>query len=228
MAKEINPRLAFERLFGSQEKRDPAQDRLRRSILDLVADDAQRLQSRLGKNDRQKMDEYFTSVRELEQRIERAAGVLKDSTRVSTLMLANEGSNRSYAMVDVKEGHHSLSHHGGDVDKVNQIKRIDTYLLGQYGYLLEKLRAVKEGDGTLLDKSMIMYGSGLGDGNAHSHDDLPILLAGRAGGTIATGRHIKLEKETPLNNLFLSMLDRVGAKVEKIGDSSGRLTGLEG
>ena len=260
MAKEIQPKLAFERLFGSKDGNDAKRDAYRKSILDFVTGDVDRLKKRLGQTDRRKIDEYLSSIRELEHRIERSGQVLRkqppefklpdgvpddlevhirlmydlmalafqtDTTRISTFMLASEGSNRAYTMVGVKEGHHTLSHHGDKVESILQIKKIDTFLVTQFAYFLEKLKAVKEGDGTLLDHSMIVYGSGIADGNAHSHNDLPILLAGRGGGTIATGRHIKLDKETPLNNLFLSMMDRAGAKIEKIGDSSGRLSGLD-
>ena len=149
-----------------------------------------------------------------------------DVTRVITLMLGNAGSNRVYKMAGASEGHHSLSHHQKNEDKMNQLKKIDHFLISQYAYLLEKLKSVKEGDGTLLDQSMVLYGSGLGDGNRHSHHDLPVILAGRAGGTIETGRHVKYSSETPMNNLFLSMLDRVDAKVESIGDSTSRLSQL--
>jgi hypothetical protein len=141
-------------------------------------------------------------------------------------MLGNEGSNRSYTMIGVKEGHHSLSHHREKADLIAQIRKIDHYLVGQYATFVKKLRAIKEGEGTLLDNCMVVYGSGLGDGNAHNHDNLPILLAGRGGGTLEAGRHIKFAKQEPLNNLFLSMLDRMGASVERFGDSTGRLKGI--
>jgi hypothetical protein len=264
VAKEINPRLAFERLFGSPDE-DPAsrerRERDRQSILDLVADDAARLMGRLGRTDRRKVDEYFTSVRNLEQRIQRAertprhgppdffvpAGIPSgfeehvrmmfdllalafqtDTTRVATFMLGNAGSDRVYEMLGIKDGHHSLTHHSGEPEKIEAIQRIDRYLVTQYAYFLQKLSSIKEGDGTLLDHSMILYGSGLGDGSRHSHEDLPIVLAGRAGGTVQPGRHIALANETPLNNLYLSMLDRVGAQVDSLGDSTGRLPGLDG
>jgi hypothetical protein len=107
-----------------------------------------------------------------------------------------------------------------------KIQKIDSFLIEQYGYFIDRLKATPEGEGNLLDNSMIVYGSGLSDGNRHNHDDLPIVVAGRAGGTITPGRHIKREVETPMNNLFLSMLDRVGAKVDSIGDSSSRLDEL--
>jgi len=267
MAKEINPRLVFERLFGSTDDREAAKgrakrDEYRKSILDLVTDDANKLKQQLGQTDRRKVDEYFSSVREIEQRIERAKtdsssqkipdltlprGVPKeldehiglmfelmalafqtDTTRVATFMMANEGSNRSYPMVGVNDGHHHLSHHQNKQDWIDHLKKVDKYLIGHYAKFLERLNSISEGNGTLLDNSMVLYGSAIADGNRHSHHDLPILLAGKGGGTIASGRHLVYPKETPLNNLFLSMLDRMGAGVDSLGDSTGRLKGLEG
>jgi Protein of unknown function (DUF1552) len=266
VAKEINPRLVFERLFGSDKDQDNAASRAKRnlyrkSILDLVAEDAKQLQQRLGKTDQRKMSEYFASVREIEQRIARAeedakrrkpnfktpTGVPRDmtehlrlmydlmalalqtdTTRIVTFMAGNAGSNRSYKMVGVNEGWHSISHHRNDKKKKEQLQKIDEFHVTQFAYFLGKLKSVKEGSGTLLDNCAIVYGSGLSDGNRHSHYDLPIILAGKGGNTIKTGRHVVYDKWTPLNNLFLSLLDRVGAKYESIGDSKGRLRGIEG
>jgi Protein of unknown function (DUF1552) len=149
-----------------------------------------------------------------------------DLTRVATFMFGNAGSNRSYSFIGVPEGHHDLSHHGGDTEKHAKISKINQFHTGNLAYLLEKLRSVKEGDSTLLDQSMVAYGSGLGDGNAHNHDQLPILVAGRGGGTIQSGRHVKFDKETPLNNLWLSLLDRIDAHADHLGDSTGRIEAL--
>lgn len=146
-----------------------------------------------------------------------------DLTRVSTFVVANEGSNRAYPFIEVPDGHHDLSHHGGSAEKQAKIRLINRFHTTQLAYFLEKLKAINEGERSLLDNSMILYGSGIGDGNAHNHDNLPILLAGRGGDTIQSGRHIRYEKETPLNNLFLSMLDRMESSVESLGDSTGRL-----
>jgi hypothetical protein len=257
-AKEVNPRLVFQRLFGDgQQQADPNRDLLRRSILDSVAADAERLQGRLGQTDRRKLDEYLTSVRELEQRIGRAAqaarqpkpavaapaGIPKDfaehvrlmfdllvlafrtdTTRIATFMLANDGNNRSYPMIGVGEGHHELSHHQGRAETLAKIAKIDRYLVEQLAYFLTQLKSVPEGDEHLLHHAMVLYGSGLSDGNRHDHHNLPIVLAGRGGGTLRSGRHVRVDRETPLNNLFLSLLDRAGAKVDKLGDSTGRLT----
>ena len=152
-----------------------------------------------------------------------------DTTRVATMMLDNAGGNRAYTAVGVKDGHHQLSHHRNDEETVAKIRKIDAYLAQNFGYFLEKLDAIEEANGkTLLDNSIILYGSGLSDGNRHRHEDLPIVLAGGAGGMIPTGRHIALGEETPMANLFMSMLDVMGTPVDSIGDSTGRLKGLVG
>jgi Protein of unknown function (DUF1552) len=262
MAKEVNPRAVFERLFGNDANREAARERAKRnlykkSILDLVADDAQRLQGELGAADKRKVDEYFESIRQIELRVakadeqresewapnyEKPNGVPKDFgehlrlmgdmialafqgdvTRVSTLMFANAGSNKSYRPIGVSEGHHSLSHHNHNPEKMEAIRKIDKYHVEQFAYLLKKLKGIKEGNGTLLDNCMIVYGSGINDANRHSHHDLPIILAGRGGGTIKPGRSIRYPRETPLANLFLELLDRMNVHTEHFGDSTGRL-----
>lgn len=149
-----------------------------------------------------------------------------DMTRVSTFVFANEGSNRSYAFMNVPEGHHDLSHHGGDKAKQEKIRLINRFHTTQLAYFLRRLKSVREGDSNLLDRSMIVYGSGIGDGNAHNHDNLPILLAGRGAGTMKPGRHVKYDNGTPLTNLYLAMLDRFGVRSEKLGDSTGRVANL--
>jgi hypothetical protein len=149
-----------------------------------------------------------------------------DITRVSTFVFANEGSNRPHPFIEVREGHHDLSHHGNDRAKLAKIAQINRFHTTQLAYLLNRLKNIREGQGTLLDNCMIVYGSGNSDGNRHNHDDLPILLAGRGSGTIRTGRHVRYARNTPLNNLWLSMLDRIGSSVDSLGDSTGRLANL--
>ncbi len=266
MGKEVNPRLVFDRLFSSQSESEFDEGRARRealkkSILDYIADDAKRLQSKLGRNDQRKLDEYLTGVREVERRIlrsddttagdgefkyRRPSGIPRDfaehvrlmcdilvlafqtdSTRIATFMFANAASGRSYRDIGVPDGHHDLSHHRNDPKKLVKIRKINRFHVSQLAYLLEKMKTVKEGDGNLLDNSMIVYGSAICDGNRHNNENLPVLLAGRGGGSIAPGRHVRYEEETPLNNLFLSMLDRMGAPADFIGDSTGRLPGLQ-
>lgn len=262
VAKEINPKLAFERLFGmslTDVKKSQDRDFYRTSILDAVSEDASKLSGRLGRTDRQKLDEYFTSVREIEQRIGRAAPQKRqlppefdipqgvpadvdahiplmydiltlafqtDSTRVATFMLANGGSNRTYSHLNLKGAHHQLSHHRDEADKVADLQKIDQYLAKEFARFVQKLKSIPEGEGTLLDHSMILYGSGISDANRHRHEDLPIVIAGKASGQLQTGRHLVYEKETPMANLYLSMLDRMGTPVDAFGDSTGRLTNL--
>ncbi len=147
-----------------------------------------------------------------------------DSTRVATFLLANEGSNRTFPEIGISEGHHNLSHHFGKKDMMEKIGSIDLWYVQQLGKFLEKLDSIKDVDGhSLLHNSMIVYGSGNSDGNRHTHSNLPIILAGSGGGSLATGRFLKL-KAKPLNNLYLNMLDRMGVdQVARLGDSTGRL-----
>jgi Protein of unknown function (DUF1552) len=259
---EVDPKLIFERLFAERPN-DPARlkrSRLRTSVLDAVLDDAKGLENKLGGSDRRKLDQYFSCVRELEQRIARAETLppvqppedavrpsgmpvelsehirlicdlmvmafQTDVTRVITCMFAREGSEQKYRMIGVNEGHHELTHHRNDPAKIEKVKKINTYHIEQYAYLLGKLKSVPEGEGTLLDNCMIAYGSGNSDGNRHTHENLPLLVAGKGGGSLKTGRHIRYPTETPVNNLWLAMLDRMGAPTETLGDSTGVLQGL--
>ncbi|MCS7045194.1 MAG: DUF1552 domain-containing protein [Gemmataceae bacterium] len=149
-----------------------------------------------------------------------------DSTRVATFVFANEGSNRSYSFIGVPEGHHDLSHHENNPVKQGKIRQINIFHMQQFAYFLNKLKNTQEGDGTLLDHCMVVYGSGNSDGNRHNHDDLPILLAGKGCGNLRSGRHVRYRRETPLNNLWLALLDRMDCPVDRLGDSTGRLNGL--
>ena len=264
VGKEVNPKLVFERLFssGKQSEVDKSQQQreaLQKSVLDFIADDAKRLQSKLGRNDNHKLDEYLTGVREVERRIgTRTAKPVDihvdyaipdgipgdyqdhmrmmcdlmvlafqtDSTRIATMMFANAGDNKNYRKIGVAEGHHDLSHHGDNPEKLEKISQINRFHIQQLSYLLTKMKSIREGERNLLDNSMVVYGSGISDGNRHNHDNLPILLAGSGGGTIDTGRHLRYDLETPVCNLFMSMLDRMGVDAPFIGDSTGRLPGL--
>ena len=150
-----------------------------------------------------------------------------DSTRICSFMFANAGSNRSYRNLSISGGHHNISHHGNAFDKQQKISRINQYQAGLAAHLFDRLASIREGNGTLLDNCMILYGSGISDGNRHSHKDLPIALFGKGGRTIKTGRHIRVRSGTPLTNLYCSMLERVGAPVEKFSDSSGVIRELK-
>jgi Protein of unknown function (DUF1552) len=251
---EVNPRLVFERLFGSRDE-NPADRRQRlvneTSILDYVLDDTRRLTSRLGPSDHRKLDEYLASVREIERRIqlaetddqqitpsvEKPGGVPADFadyarlmfdlmliafqtgiTRVSSFMLGREASLRAYREIGISDSHHPVTHHGGNPELIEKVICINTYHMEQFAYFLGKLKSTPDGDGSLLDHSQIVYGSGLSDGNRHQHNNLPVLLAGKSG-----GRHITYPAETPMNNLHLALLDRMGVRIDSLGDSSGEL-----
>ncbi len=261
--KEVNPKLVYERMFTTGNDGQRALEGARRkSLLDLVGQDVKDLSGKLGSVDKRKLEEYVSSVRDIEVRMDRAAklppvkppedypkptGIPEsyeehlrlmsdmmvlafqtDVTRVCTYMFANEGSNRAYSMINIKEGHHELSHHGRSPEKMAKIRDINKFHTTQLAYLLKKLKSIKEGDGTLLDHCMIAYGSGNSDGDRHNHDDLPVLLAGGGCGTIKQGRHLKYAKNTPINNLWQSMLGRMKIDLDKFGDSTGQLANLAG
>ena len=265
VAKETNPRLVFQRLFGdgtapTKDKNALRREELKKSILDFISEDARRLRSKLGGHDQRKLDEYLNGVREVEHRIQRTDDEPKvsvelnypipkgqpddygehirlmcdmmvlafqtDRTRIASFMLADAGSNRSYRHINVSDGHHDLSHHRGDAGKHAKIRQINRFHVAQLAYFLEKLKSIPEGDGTLLDNSMICYGSAISDGDRHNNENLPVLLAGHGGGSLDTGRHVRVRGETPMCNLFLSMLDRFGTPVDFMGDSTGRVSEL--
>ncbi|MBI2687162.1 MAG: DUF1552 domain-containing protein [Acidobacteria bacterium] len=265
---EIRPRAVFERLFGAaDEDPDPVRRarraRYEKSILDVVTGDAKRLSENLGGADRQKLDEYLSSIRDVEKRIQAAeqnqqavkrpgmpapgrsipaefgehARIMidlltlafqTDATRVATLLLALEQSPRAYPEIGIPEAHHGLTHHQGDKDKIAKVIEINCYHMKQFAYLVQKWKSTPDGDGSLLDHAMVTYGSGLSDGNAHDHADLPLVLAGRGCGTVRPGRYVRHPRETPMANLFVAMLDRMGVPVQTLGDSSGQLGYLSG
>ncbi len=259
-----NPRQVFERLFGDGAANERTANLQRRqkdqqSILDFVLTDAKAMERTMNGRDRAKLDQYLTSVREIEQRIQRTesmpvanptgdapAGIppnfgehiqlmfdmlllafQTDCTRVATLLLAGEGSNRSFSEIGISEGHHNLTHHRNQPDIIAKVKQIDLWYAQQLGKFLEKMDQTQDSDGqSLLHNSMILYGSGNADGNRHTHVNLPILVAGSAGGRLTTGRYLKTEP-APLTNLFLSMADKMGVEgIERHGDSTGRLAGV--
>lgn len=281
LTKEINPQLAFDRLFRSNRFSSGAKTSSNRSILDLVREDAQRLRSKVGRDDQRKLDEYFESVRAVEKRIEFDARRQKedvlsdplaekeiqalgqrikdyyadpaqvserrvdhtdhvrlmldlmflafwtDSTRISTFMFGNAVSGKNFSFLEgVKGGHHQISHHEKKEDKLQEYALINRWHVEQLAYLLGRMQSVQEGERTLLDNSMILFASGFRDGNRHDPHNLPLVLAGRAGGTLTPGRHLVYEKNTPLCNLYQSMLKRMGTPVEHFADSTGELPDL--
>lgn len=265
LAKEINPRFAFERLVRAS-SRDADSAAKAKSTLDLVLEDARQIQRSLGQADSRKIDEYLESVRSIESRLERLDGGQQnvwqpraqidlsqkpdgmpeehaervklmldiiamafqtDTTRVSTFMFGNSVSDISFSFLDGVEGaHHSMSHHEKDVDKMRQYQLINQWHVAKYAYLIDRLKSMTEADSTVFDNSTLLLGSGLRDGNSHNPHDLPILLAGGCGGRIQTGQHLVYEKDSPLSNLFLCMLNAMGTPVEKFADSTEPLKGV--
>ena len=150
-----------------------------------------------------------------------------DLTRVMTFLVTHEGTSRAYREIGIPDGHHPLTHHRNQPELMEKVAQINCYQMKQFAGWIEKLKSIKEGDSTLLDNSMIVYGAGLSDGNRHLHEDLPTLIAGRGGNFIKTGRRVVYRRETPMCNLFLTMMDRMGVQMEHFGDATGRLEGLD-
>ena len=271
VAREINPQLAYKRLFGalnggnlSDDERQKTQDD--KALLDLVLEDAKSLRRKLGRDDQFKFDEYLDSVREVEKRIQffanpdtrgwrpehipnaedMAAAIGEpgdhqehvrlmldlivlafqtDCTRVSSFMFANDVSGKNFsALVPGANGsHHEFSHHQNKEEKYGPYSKINQWHTAQLAYMLNKMASIKEGERTLLDNSMIFFGSSLSDGNRHDPKNLPIVLAGHAGGKVGGGRHIQQPAGTPLCNLYVPMLESMGVKVDAFGDSNGPL-----
>ncbi len=266
LARELNPRMVFERLFRAShpKKATLKRDRL---LLDRVLTDAQELKQKLGSSDRQRMDEYLQSVRSIEKRLQNqqaggnknwrplveinpkdrpnddapdqypeqvqlmldmiALAFQTDTTRVCTFMFGNAVSGRNFSFLEgVTGGHHDSSHHQNNEDKLRQYQLINVWHIQQYAYLLEKLAGMQEHEGTVLEHSMILYGSGLRDGNSHNPHNLPILVAGSGGGKIATGQHLQYGRDTPLANLYAGMLNAFDANTSSFADSTGILPGM--
>jgi hypothetical protein len=262
---ESNPRLVFERLFGAGKPGERRANLERRqqeeqSVLDFVLEDARAMQRRLDAQDRHKLDQYLTGVREIEERIRKAErfGAAKDpsvetppgipsdygeylqlmydmlvlafqtdSTRVATVLLAHDGSNRSFDQIGISEGHHDLTHHMNRKEWIDKVADIDLWYVRQFAKFLEKLRQTKDVDGSsLLHNSMIVYGSGNADANRHTHYNLPLVLAGAGGGTLKPGRYVK-HGSKPMTNLFLGVAHRLGLRrLERFGDSTGVLENI--
>jgi hypothetical protein len=259
----LNPRQLFERLFGNGAQLSPEaraqQARIRRSVMDVVIADTKKLQATLGPTDKRKLDEYLTSIREIERQLEKAEhdnaqinpGLEKpygvpsdfaehfklmtdmitvafqaDLTRVVTFLITSEGTSRAYREIGIPDGHHPLTHHFNNPALMEKVAQINEYHVKQLSAWLTRLKSIQEGDATLLDNSMIVYGAGLGDGNRHTHEDLPTLLAGRGGKAFKTGHRIVYRRETPIANLYLTLMDRMGVNTEHFGDATGRLDGL--
>jgi hypothetical protein len=260
---ENNPRVVFERLFGSSESTDPrvraARLRQDRSILDSVTARVRQLQQKLGAADNAKVNDYLESLRDVERRIQKAeeqsgkqgpdvvrpAGVpdgfephvqllydlqllayQSDLTRVITFMYGREQTGRPYPQIGIPEPHHPLTHHQNDPEKLEKCTRIQTYHVKLFADYLEKLRATPDGDGSLLDHVILLFGGGISNSDRHTHGPLPTLLLGGGGGSIKGGRHLVYPDDTPLTNLQLTLLDKMGVPADALGDSTGRFTEL--
>jgi hypothetical protein len=259
---EINPRKAFERMFGlgGSAASRMARTQEDRSVLDLFMQQSSDLQKKLGAQDRTTVNDYLDSVREIERRIQNAGSQQADAqltlpdaptgipysyedhvkmmydlivlayranvTRVSTFMVAREISNRTYPQVGVSDGHHAISHHSNQAAKMDKNVKIQTYHVSLFAQFLEKLRTTPDGAGSLLDNSIILYGSNMSNSNAHNHFPLPILVAGGASGRMKGGRHLKYPDHTPMTNLLLTLLDKAGVPMDSLGDSTGKMSEL--
>lgn len=266
LAREINPRSVYERLFRAASEPQGNAARMDALLLDRVLGDAKRLRTQVGTADRLRIDEYLSVMRGLEERVERSGDTSRktwkarapidgkaaptdrpgdhqehvrlmldmiatafqtDTTRVATFMFGNAVSNVSFRFLEgVSAGHHDVSHHQNDADKLEQYKLISRWHVEQYAYLLEKLKGMKEGESTVLDNSMVLFASALSDGNKHDPHRLPVVVAGGGGGRIETGQHLVYAEDSPLSNLYVSMLDAFGAPVERFADSTGPLPGF--
>jgi hypothetical protein len=263
--KEVNPRIVFDRLFAGQSGKETSivqqqREVMNLSILDFVREQAKDIDRSVGAADRRRMDEYLTSIRDIERRIQApppnlpanaANGMQRptrvptlfrehfrlmadmlvlalqtDMTRVATLVMGTEGNRRPYPELGFTEEHHGVSHHQGNPALVAKYRKINEHHVGEMAYLIERVSKVQEGEASLLDNSMIVYGSGMADGNAHAHADIPTLLFGKGGGTIDSGRHVLCPSNTPVCNLWLSLMDRMGVQADRFGDSTGLLSGL--
>lgn len=282
---EINPRVAFDRLFRTRSKGGEKQAEDDKSVLDLVRDDARRLQGKLGQADRHKLEQYLESVREVERRIEAEAASLgagenlppellarldeldkriskamgrsnreeelnslprfdhgehcrimmdlmvlafwSDSTRVSSFMFGNDVTGRNFSFLEgVNGGHHEISHHSNNAKTLDEYERINRWHVEQYAHMLDRMKEIKEGDGTLLDRSMVAFGSPIRDGNSHDPKNVPIVIAGGAKAGLKTGRHQVHDAGTPLCSLWLGMLGKAGVEAKELGDATSPLRGL--
>lgn len=250
-----NPRVLFERLFGDGGS-SPEQRRTQSSILDAIAEDTARLLTTVGAGDRARLNDYLYGIRELEQRIQKTeqqnaialpaqpAGIpdsfdehvkllfdlqviayQADLTRIQTFMLGRETSQRTFAHIGVPEAHHGVSHHDDKPELLDKLAKIDNYHVSLLSYYVQKLASTPDGDGSLLDHTLVTFGSGMSNGNSHASRDLPIIVVG-GGKPVQGGRHLRCATDTPLTNLHLSLLDRVGVSLDSFGDSNGRVAEL--
>ena len=255
---EAHPRIVFENLFGEGGSPRDRQATLQRraSLLDSVTAEMHRFKQQLGAEDRNRIDNYFESIREVERRIQKAEETVGDNplpdldrplgvpaayadharlmfdlqllafqgdiTRVISFQLAREASTRTYPEIGVPEPHHPISHHGKNPDKLAKLAKINRFHVSLFAEFLQKMANTPEGEGSLLDHSLYLFGSGMGDPDAHDHTDLPIVVAGGAAGKMRGGRHLQYPKHTPLANLHLTLLNKAGVPLESFADSNGK------
>lgn len=260
---ENNPRVLFERMFGSSDSTDPRvrASRLKQdqSLLDSVNDRVNQLQKKLGRADNRKVNDYLASLRDVERRIQKAeeqsatqlpdvtqpAGIpdnfeqhvrllydlqllayQSDLTRVITFMYGREQTGRPYPQIGVPEPHHPVTHHQGDPAKMEKCAKIQRYHIALFAEYLEKLKNTPDGDGSLLDHVILLYGGGISNSDRHTHGPLPTLLLGGGAGALRGGRHLVYPEHTPLTNLQLTLLNKLGVPAEKLGDSNGQFREL--
>jgi hypothetical protein len=260
MVPESSPEFAFNRLFALWDGKKELNSQVLanqngKSVLDYMMNSAKSLEKKLAKEDIEKLDQYFTSLREVERKsragkpkvmqsqfsrdftvdpvsykdkIETLMDLMVlawevDATRICSMIIADEGSNQSFPELGISGGHHSLSHHLNDPKTIAALEKIDLFYVSRFAYFLQKLNERKVNGKSLLEQSMVLYGSGISDGNRHRHDNLPIVLAGHANGKLSPGEHREY-KNTPMSNLFVNMLDVFGTPVKSFSDSDGKLS----
>jgi hypothetical protein len=260
---ENNPRVLFERMFGSSDSTDArvraARLKQDRSLIDSVNDRVGQLQRKLGTADNRKVNDYLAALRDVERRIQKAeeqsskqlpdvhqpAGIpdnfvdqvrllydlqllayQSDLTRVITFLYGREQTGRPYPQIGVPEPHHPLTHHQNDPVKMEKCTRIQRHHIELFAEYLEKLRNTPDGDGSLLDHVILLFGSGISNSDRHTHGPLPTFLVGGGAGTLKGGRHLIYPEHTPLTNLQLTLLNKLGVPAEKLGDSNGQFKEL--
>ena len=257
---EMDPRVAFERLFGDGGTADErlARRRADRSILDAISESLSRLRQGLDRSDRNRLDDYFADVREVERRIQKieqyntsasaralpqaptgvpdsfeehvklmfdlqVLGFMTNTTRVSAFKMGRDVSSRVYPESGIKTPFHALSHHGEKPDNIAEFAKLNRYHVGLVPYFLDRLKRTPDGDGTLLDHSIVIYGSPMGDSNVHEHKRLPLFLAGHGSGTLKGNLHVRCPQGTPMANVLLTLGNKLGLELKAFGDSTGEV-----
>jgi hypothetical protein len=243
----LDPETRARRMFYRRSILDTVSERTRALVVDLGPSDRRKVDEYLSaiREIERRIELAEQDMRDLPPGLEAPTGVpvlfadyvkvmfdlqivafRADLTRVSTMMMGREGSIRTYPEIGVPDPHHPLTHHGGKADWIERVTQINTHHMELFAYFIEQLKSTPDGDGTLLDRCMVVYGSGIADGDRHSHENLPVLLVGRGGGSLTPGRHVVYPDGTPMTNLYLTLLDRLGVREDTLGDSTGRVEHL--